>query len=72
MYKSNTVARYVNRELKLASIPRKFPWSASSQHYISGEEGGFNGKKCESIISQLRALATRTPSLGSCGQGTWL
>ena len=35
--------------------------------------GGFTGKKkSESIQSQLRPLATRTPSLGRCGQGAWL
>ena len=47
-----------------------FRGPASSQHYISG--GGSPGKKSESIRSQLRALATRTPSLGRCGQGAWL
>ena len=51
-----------------------FRGPASSQHYISGRRGGggFTGKKSESIRSQLRALATRTPSLGHCGQGAWL
>ena len=53
-----------------------FRGHASSQLYISGRGGGggggggvHRGKKSESVISQLRALATRTPSLGHCGQG---
>ena len=37
-----------------------------------GGGGGLPGKKSESIRSQLRPLATRTPSLGRCGQGAWL
>ena len=37
-----------------------------------GGGGGSPEKKSESVQSQLRALATRTPSLGRCGQGAWL
>ena len=33
---------------------------------------GSPGKKSESIRSQLRPLATRTPSLGRVGQGAWV
>ena len=34
-----------------------------------GGGGGSREKNRERVISQLRALATRTPSLGRCGQG---
>ena len=40
--------------------------------YLRGGGGGSPGEKGESIRSQLRALATRTPSLRRCGQGAWL
>ena len=33
--------------------------------------GGSQEEKSERVISQLRALATRTPSLGRCGQGAF-
>ena len=35
-------------------------------------QGGSPGGGSESIQSQLRALAIRTPSLGRCGQGALL
>ena len=42
---------------------------ASSQHHNSG---GLHGKKKKkAALSQLRALATRTPSLGRVGQAAW-
>ena len=46
---------------------------ASSQHHNSpgGGGGGFTVKKKNFTVSQLRALATHTPSLGRVGQGTW-
>ena len=48
----------------------------SSQHRNSGGGGGGGGvhgkkKKKKPALSQLRALATRTPSLGRVGQGAW-
>ena len=36
-----------------------------------GGGGGFTVENKQTAISQLRALATRTPSLGRVGQGAW-
>ena len=48
---------------------RQFPWSRLfSALYVRG----IHREKSDSIRSQLRALGTRTPSLGRCGQGDWL
>ena len=52
--------------------PRNFPWSRLfSALYLRGGGGGGwgGGGESELLISQLRPLATRTPSLGRCGQG---
>ena len=49
-----------------AVLPRNFCDPASSQLYNSGWGGGGGGS--QSIRSQLRALATHTPSLGRVGQ----
>ena len=47
----------------------------TSQHHKSGGwggGGGVHGKKRENFtVSQLSALATRTPSLGRVSQGAW-
>ena len=59
---------------------RNFFGSASSQHRNTatqrgggggGGGGGFTVKKKNFTVSQLRALATRTPSLGRVDQGAW-
>ena len=52
---------------KLRGRTANFCDSASSNHHNSGGGGGD-----ESIRPQLRALATRTPSLGRVGQGAWV
>ena len=36
-----------------------------------GGGGGFHGKKKNFTVSQLRALATHTPSLGCVSQRAW-
>ncbi len=55
---------------KLRRRTADFRGPASSELYISG--GGSPGEKSLTVQSQLRPLATRTPSLGRCGQGAWL
>ena len=50
-----------------------FVGPASSQHNTSGGGGGGGSPKKNNkvTISQLRALATHTRSLGRVGQGAW-
>ena len=52
---------------------RHFFDPASSQHCNSGGGGGggFTVENKQTTLSQLRTLATRTPSLGSVGHGAW-